>query len=194
MSSPEPYSYRRILRRETHSPRSALAIALAVALIALCAYLGAEIILMMLNHRALLAAPEDMLTALGNLGTAPIAAPLITGIVLALIGLLLLIAALTPGRRARHQLPSERAGIVVDDEVVASALARRAAYAANANPDNTVATVSRSRAVVRITPTSGVPVQHDAVSAAVQEELAGFELTPPVRSVVELAPRGRVGE
>ena len=59
-----PYSHRRVLRRELHSPRSVLAIAVSVAVIVLCVFVGAEIILDMLNQRALLAAPEDMLATL----------------------------------------------------------------------------------------------------------------------------------
>lgn len=193
MSAPAAFPYRRILRRETHSPRSALAIAVAVALILLCLYCGVEIVLMMLGRRALLAAPQDMLATVGKLGTAPTDGPLITGIVLAVLGLLLLIVALMPGRRARHRLPSDRAAIVVDDEVIASALARRAAYAGDTSPDNTVVSVSARRATVRLTPTSGIPVDRQVVTEAVRDELAGFELAPPVRAAVVIARSGTVG-
>jgi len=193
MSTPAPYSYRRILRRETHSSRAVPAITVAVAVILLCAYAGTEIVLMMLNRRALLAAPQDMLTTLGTLGSAPVAAPVTIGILLMLAGILLLIGALTPGRRARHQIPSGRAAVVVDNEVIASALARQAAHAGNANPDNTVVSVSAHRAIVHLTPTSGTPVQSDAIKEAVQQQLAAFELYPPVRASVVIAAAGKVG-
>lgn len=188
-----PYSYRRVLRRETHSPRSVLAITVSVVLIVLCAYLGIEIIFAILNRGALLAAPTEMLTALSALGTTPVAIPITVGIVLAILGLLLLIAALTPGRRARHQLAASRAAVVVDDEVTASALARHAAHAGNTDPDNVIVSVSARRVTVRLTPTSGIPAQRDAVSAAVQEQLTAFQLNPPIRAAVEIASRGRVG-
>jgi pectin methylesterase-like acyl-CoA thioesterase len=188
-----PYSYRRVLRREMHSPRSALAIGVSVVVILLCAYVGAEIVLALLNQRALLATPGDMLTALSTLGSAPTPLAITAGIILMVIGLLLLIAALTPGRRARHQLTASRTAVVADNEVIASALARRAAYAGNANPDNTVVSVSARRAIVRVTPTSGTPVQRDAVSYAVEEQLAAFELRPQVRSSVVIASSGKVG-
>lgn len=188
-----PYSYRRVLRREMYSPRSVLAIAVSVVVIVLCAYVGTEIILSILNQRALLAAPEDMLATLATLGSAPVALPIGIGSALMIIGLLLVIAALKPGRRARHQLVASRAAVVADDEVIASALARHAARAANANPDNTIVSVSRRQAIVRLTPTSGTPVHSDAVANAVQEQLAAFELTAPVRSSVVIAPSGKVG-
>jgi hypothetical protein len=191
MSTTFPYG--RILRRETHSPRSALAIAVAVAVIVLCAYAGTEILLAMLNRRALLAAPQDMLTALARLGTAAIALPVAIGIVLMVLGVLLIIGALTPGRRARHQLAAERAAVVVDNEVIASALARHAAHAGNADPDNTVVSVSTRQAIVRVTPTSGTPVRREAVAEAVREQLAAFELIPPIRPSVVIASGGRVG-
>ena len=188
-----PYSHRRVLRREMHSPRSVLAIAVSVVVIVLCAYVGTEIILSMLNQRALLAAPQDMLATLGALGSAPVALPIGIGVILMIIGLLLLIAALTPGRRARHQLAASRAAVVADNEVIASALARHAARAANLNPDNTLVSVSARRAIVRLTPTSGTPVQRDAVADAVREQLAAFQLAIPVRCSVVIASSGKVG-
>lgn len=185
--------YRRILRRELNSPRSVLAITVAVVVILLCTYLGTEIVLMMLGQRALLAAPQDMLTVLGTLGSVPVGSPIVMGVVLMIVGLLLLIGALTPGRRARHKLAADRAAVVVDDEVIASALARHAAHAGNAHPDNTVVTVSRRRAIVRITPTSGIPVRRDQVSEAIQEQLAAYDVTPNLRPSIVVASTGKVG-
>lgn len=185
--------HRRILRRELHSPRSVVAITVAVVLILVCIYVGIEIVLMMLGQPALLVAPQEMLTVLGTLGSAPVEVPIIVGIALMVVGLMLLISAIAPGRRARHELAGSRAAVVVDDEVIASGLARHAAHAGNANPDNTVVSVSKRRAVVRLTPTSGIPVRRDAVSEAVQEQLAEFELTPSLRSSIVVAPAGKVG-
>lgn len=185
--------YRRILRRELNSPRSVLAITVSVIVILLCTYLGTEIALMMLGQRALLAAPQDMLTVLSTLGAVPVGSPIGMGILLMIVGILLLIGALTPGRRARHQLAAVRAAVVVDNEVIASALARHAAHAGNAHPDNTVVTVSRRRAVVRVTPTSGIPVRRDQVSEAIQEQLAAFDVTPSLRPSIVVASTGKVG-
>ena len=86
-----------------------------------------------------------------------------------------------------------RAAVVADDEVIASALARHAARAANTNPDNTLVSVSARQAIVRLTPTSGTPVQREAVADAVREQLAALELTTPVRCSVIIASSGKVG-
>lgn len=185
--------HRRILRRELHSPRSVLAISVSIVVILLCVYVGTEIVIMLLGYPALLTAPEDMLTVLSTLGSTPPTIPVIVGIALVILGLLLLIAGLTPGRRARHQVAASRAAVVVDDQVIASALARHAAHAGNAHPDNTVVSVSRRRAVVRLTPTSGIPVRRDQVSEAVHEQLESFEVTPNLRASVVVAPTGKVG-
>lgn len=193
MNATPPYSYRRILRRETHSPRSTLAITVASTLIVLCLYCGIEIVLMMLGRPALIAAPQNILTALSQLGSAPTAVPLATGILLMLLGILLLVGALTPGRRARHQIPSNRAAVVVDDDVIAAALARHAAHAGNTNPANTIVSLFAHRAIVRLTPTSGTPVQSHAVHDAVAAQLAAFELHPPVRAAVIISTVGKVG-
>lgn len=186
-------TYRRILRRELHSPRSVLAITISVVLILLCIYVGAEIVLAMLGYRALLAAPQDMLTALATLGSTPVTVPIIAGIVLMILGIVVLILALTPGRRARHQLAGTRAAVVADDEVIASALARHAAHAGSTRPDNTVVSISAHRAIVRMTPTSGIPVREEAVSDAVQEQLAAFQPTPSLRPTILVASTGKVG-
>jgi hypothetical protein len=54
--------YRRVSRRETHSPRSLVAIVLAVVLILVLAWIGTEIVLALLGAPALLVAPVDMFT------------------------------------------------------------------------------------------------------------------------------------
>ena len=56
-------TYRRILRRETHSPRSTLAIVLAIVVIVACAWFGAEIVLATLGHPALLVSPRQLAAA-----------------------------------------------------------------------------------------------------------------------------------
>ena len=58
-------------------------------------------------------------------------------------GLFFFLNAVLPGRRARHLLPDRRAAVVVDDEVIASALARRARLAANVSQEQVMVAVSR---------------------------------------------------
>lgn len=193
MSANTKSLYARITRRETHSPRSLLAIILAVILIVVFAWIGTEIVIALLGLPALLVAPADMFTSAVGLVDAPVAIVSTVGIVVALIGLILIIAALIPGRRARHVLDTERAATVVDNEVIASALARHSSYAGNVDPDNTTVSVTHRQADVRLTPTSGIPVSRDDVTDAVTEQLDSYGLRPPVRPRVHLAERGRVG-
>ncbi len=193
MSTKHP-TYRRIRRRETHSPRAVAAIALAIVLILIFAWLGVEIVLRMLNRTPLLVAPLDMATALVEITSLPSPVLVGAGSVIALICVVLVALALSPGRRARHVIASERTVTVVDDEVIASALARRAALAADVSADRTRVTVSRRRADIRLTPTSGFPVDRAAVLDAVTDELDSYELEPALRAPrLFIAAQGKVG-
>jgi hypothetical protein len=186
-------TYRRVVRRETYSPRSTLAIVSAVVVIVLCLYVGVEIVLQMLQQRALLAAPDDMIDTAARLQRAPTAAVVGIGIGLMVIGLIVIIAAVKPGRRARHQMAAARAAVVVDNEVVASALARTASHVGGVSPDNVLVTVSARRSVVNVTPTSGRRVSETAIDQAVGDALESFALTPAVRHSVAVSSHGKVG-
>ncbi|MEA9986143.1 MULTISPECIES: hypothetical protein [Subtercola] len=185
--------YRRLLRRETHSPKSGLAIVLAVIAILMLVYVGTECVLRLLGQPALLVAPARLAQAVIDAPTYPAGALIAGGIVAAVIGVALVIGAFGGGRRARHTLPGSRAATVVDNEVIASALARHAAKAAHASADNTMVSVSHRTAVVRLTPTSGRPVDRDAVVRAVDEQLASYEVKPGIRSRVIIREHGKVG-
>ncbi len=185
--------YRRLARRETHSPRSLLAIVLAVALILVLAWIGTEIVIALLGAPALLVAPVDMFTSAVALVDAPVAIVAAAGIVVAVIGLVLVIAAVSPGRRARHLLAADRTVVVVDNEVIASALARHASTAGNVDPDNATVSVSHRRADVHLTPTSGIPVDEAAVNDDVTRQLESYGLKPTVRARVRVAESGRIG-
>lgn len=185
--------YRRLIRRETHSPKSMLAIVLAVIVILLCVWLGLELVLSLFAQPALLVAPVDMLSgvfALGDVIPGTLAA---IGIAVALIGLVLVVASLTAGRRARHVIDADRAATVVDNEVIASALARHASAAGGISPDNARVSVSHRRAAVHLTPASGTRIDRDRVSAAVDEQLESYGLRPAVKSSVLVNATGKVG-
>lgn len=185
--------YRRISRRETRSSRSGLAITLAAIIVLLSAYAAIEILLHLSGQPALV---SDMLgVATATVGLADYTAGMViaVGVVLALIGLAIMVAALTAGRRARHLLDTEKTPAVVDNAVIASALARHAAYAGNVSPDNVTVSVSHRTAVVNLVPASGMTVDKDAVNSAVQEQLDTYRLTPTVRPRVVIGEQGKVG-
>ncbi|GAB3297447.1 DUF6286 domain-containing protein [Pseudoclavibacter terrae] len=185
--------YSRLSRRETHAPRSVLAITLAVLLILVAAWIGTEIVLSLLALPALLVAPADMFSSALGVLEQPAQYVGIAGVVVAIIGLVLLIAGIAPGRRARHTLSSTRTATVADNAVIASALARHAAHAGNVSPDNVTVSVSHRRADVHLTPASGLPVDAAAITAAVNQQLEQYELTPRVTAKVRVAENGKVG-
>jgi hypothetical protein len=149
----------------------------------------------------------------------------VLGAVLAVAGLVFVLNAVLPGRRARHLLDSRGYGlvagrnpdsdngqtengsaehgqaagvgnspsVVVDDEVIASALARSARLAANVMPEQVMVVVSQRQVVVSVRPTSGVPVDETSVLAAVQEELREMAPVPLPDVRVNVSTSGVIG-
>lgn len=184
----------RIRRRETHSSRSLAAIVVAIALILVFAWLGAEILLGLIGLPPLLSNPADMIHAVDELTSAPPSWLVTGGAVVAVVGIVLVVVGLTPGRRSRHALVSERSVIIVDDEVIASGIARRAATTARISPDNVRVTLSRRTVDVHLTPTSGIPIDRETVLSAVTDELSSYALEPALRPPrLQVEPHGQVG-
>ena len=192
MSTPRAI-YRRIRRRETHSPRSSAAISLAIIIIAICIYTATEIVLAMLSRPPLLITLPHLADALIILPKQPGLFVTGLGIVTALVGLILIGAALTPGRQRRHSLASTNTAAIVDDEVIASALARHAASAGNLHPDNVRVTISRCQAIVEVTPVSGLLVGRGAIADAVETQLRAYSLDNPLRTRIVFRDRAKVG-
>lgn len=182
-----------VLRRELHSPRSALAIGSAVAAILALAWVGTETALAALHRPALVLTPAAMSADVRAL---PATQPWIlvtAGGIIALIGVALVVAAVMPGRRGRHVIVAHESAAVVDDEVIGSALVRAAASTAGISPDRAVATVGRRTATVRLTPNSGVPIDRAAVGAAVAAAAASYPLGQSLRTRILVAASGKVG-
>lgn len=186
--------YARIIRRETHSPRTATTIVLAVLIALACIYAGAELVLRMLDQPPLLVTPHE---ALGWLAALPTLQPLWAistgGILFAVIGLLLVLHAIRSGRLARHEMVREGAAVIVDNGVLASSIARRVATVARVPQAQAVVSVSHRRAIVDVTPTSGIPVDEAAIQAAVESEIASYTLRPAVRPTVRINKTGAIG-
>ena len=185
--------YGRISRRELHSPRSAAAISVAIVVIAFCGWLGTEIVLLLLDQPALLVTPAALAAGVASVSTVPASLLTVVALACALLAIVLLVVAVTPGRRARHLIVSERTVTVVDDEVIASALAGRAARVGGIDPDSTRVSISRRLATVHLVPTSGQPVQRDSVQQAVRDQLDGLHLRPTLQPRVAVALGGKVG-
>ncbi|NQX26535.1 hypothetical protein HQQ81_04115 [Microbacteriaceae bacterium VKM Ac-2854] len=192
MSTDTTRVYRRLLRRETHRSRSGAAI-VVLALVALVAlWLGTEAVLAALGVAPLLLAPATMIEGAAALDAVAPGILIAAGVVAALIGLALLALALAPGRRGRHTVADDRLAVVVDDGVIASALARAARTAARTPGERTRASVSRSSAVIDVTPVSGTAVEKSDVDDAVAAELDRIDAQPRPRSTVRIAASGRI--
>ena len=186
--------YARIIRRETHSPRTVTTIVLAVVIALACVYAGTELVLRMLGQPPLLVTPEAALDWVAALPTLqPLSAISAGGIVLALIGLLLMLHAIRSGRLARHQMVHEGRAVIVDNGVLASSIARTVALVAGIPQSQALVSVSHRRVIVDVTPTSGIPVDEAEIRAAVADEIASYDLRPPVRHTVRINTTGAVG-
>ncbi|MDQ0635622.1 hypothetical protein QFZ40_003531 [Arthrobacter pascens] len=206
---------RRILYRETHSTRAAVATVAGLLVMVLAAYGMLEAGVHAIGQPAWLIEPQvaaERIVALPA-GISPALLGVI-GAVLAMAGLFFLLNALLPGRRARHVLDGRYGGqaveqvpgleeppavrgngplVVVDDEVIASALARSARLAANVTPEQVMVVVSRHQVIVNVRPTSGVPVDETSVLAAVQEELGEMALIPAPDARINVSTSGVIG-
>ena len=184
----------RILARETRSSRAVPAIIAAVLVFVLCGYALLETAVRAIGQPPWLVDPEtaaERVVALPG-GVSPLLLGAL-GAVVGMVGLFFFLTAVLPGRRARHLLQDRRAAVVVDDEVIASALARRARLAANVTQEQVMVTVSKTHVMVNVRPTSGVPLLAETVLAAVQEELREMAPAPTLDVRVNLATAGVIG-
>ena len=183
-----------ILRRETHSSRAVPSMIAALLVIALCVYALLETAVRAIGQPPWLVDPQ---TAAERVVALPAGIPPLLlgaiGAVLVMAGLFFFLNAVLPGRRARHLLRDRRAAVVVDDEVIASALARRARVAANLSQEQVMVTVARQQVQVNVRPTSGVPLSPDAVRAAVQDELREMGPAPVPEVRVNVTSAGVIG-
>lgn len=191
---PRGFGMRRILDRETRSSRAGVSGIAALLVIILCGYGLLEAGVRAIGQPPWLIDPQtaaERIIALPQ-GMPPLLLGVI-GAVTAMAGLFFLLNAVLPGRRARHILPDPRAGVVVDDEVMASALARRARLAANVTQEQVMVIVSQRQVTVNVRPTSGVPVSENAVLAAVLDELRAMAPEPMPEVRVNVATSGVIG-
>ncbi|WP_099093435.1 DUF6286 domain-containing protein [Pseudarthrobacter sulfonivorans] len=194
-AQPQP-DLRRVVYRETHSSRAAVAIVAAVLVMGLAGYGLLESAVHAIGQPAWLIEPQ---LAAERIVALPAGIPPLllgaSGAVVAMVGMFFLLNAILPGKRARHVLNGigTSSAVVVDDEVIASALARSARLAANVTPEQVMVVVSRRQAIVNVRPTSGVPVAEAAVLAAVQDELSGMSLVPVPDVRVNISTVGVIG-
>lgn len=184
----------RVVRRELSSSRAILSGIAAFIVTVLAIYALLETGLRIANQPAWLIDPQTALDRLAQLpqGLNPLLLGVI-GAVLLLLGLIFFCNGVFKSRRARHTLADPRIAVVVDDEVIASALVRRARLAAGVTQEQVVVVVSKRAVVVNLRPTSGVPLDHDAIKTAIEQELQAMAPNPLPQVRVNIAVAGVIG-
>lgn len=184
----------RVVRRELSSSRAILSGIAAFIITVLAIYALLETGLRIANQPAWLIDPQ---TALDRLAQLPQGINLlllgVIGVVLLLLGLIFFCNGVFIGRRARHTLADPRIAVVVDDEVIASVLARRARLAAGVTQEQVVVVVSKRTVVVNLRPTSGVPLNHEEIKSAIEQELQAMAPAPLPQVRVNIAASGVIG-
>lgn len=195
LDRPTPATTARLVRRELHSSRAVASVVTGIFLIAGCLLLLFEAVLKAVGDEPFLI---DLDAAAATAGALPAGVPAwllgAASVLLLIVGGLLFLLAVLPGRRARYTVPNERAAVVVDAEVVASSLARRARVAAGVAPEQVLVTVGWTSVTVQIRPTSGIPVDADAVRAAVADDLRRSSVEPEPRVIIVVAESGVIGQ
>jgi len=185
----------RVRRRESRTARSGLVIVVVIVLVLLLGYAALEAGTRAVDHGPWLIAPDAAWAWFIGLPGSSDELPgvVVAGVILLALGAGLLAAALRPGRRRVRQLPTERVIALADDDVLAQALLRPAQLAAGVGPEQVRVAMDRRGVIVTVRPTSGVPVDPDAVRAAVAEDLPrqGIDAATPVS--VTVATSGVVG-
>lgn len=183
---------RRLLRRELHRSRSAPAVVVLVVIAIVSAWFAVECALRLLDRPALLARPGAVIDGAVAAVQDPTDLVVAIGAAALLLGLVLVVLALSPGRRSRHVLDDDRVLVIAEDAVIASALARTARTAAALGPDRAQAWVARRRAQVRLVPTAGVEVPETEVRTAVGDAVEHLRIQPPVRVSVSRSAQEKI--
>ncbi|MBG6192234.1 hypothetical protein IWX64_003204 [Arthrobacter sp. CAN_A212] len=185
---------RRLLRRETHSSRAVASVSAAVVLLAGLAWLGTEAVLSVVNQPPLIISPRQLLEWAAGLPQTVLPWGLtLAGLGLILVGLLVLLVALTPGTKPLHVVGRDRSAVVVDSEVIASSMSRRIRQEAGLDPEQVSTRVDQRRITVDVRPTSGSPLDEMLIRAAVEDELSGYGIRPEPAVRINIRHEGALG-
>lgn len=172
-------------RRELHRSRS-LSASIALILTALALVAGA--LLVTLGPAGLLpsgVSADAVHETLVNAGGVSIA----IGAALAIVGIVWLLLAITPGRRARRALQRDDVVIVVDDATLASALSGTAARAGRVSIDSAATILSSRRATVELAPGAGFDADLDAAQSSTAALVDRLQTKPGLRTTVKAGSR-----
>jgi hypothetical protein len=184
--SPIDRARARAVRRLRFRSRSvAVSIAL-VGLAAAAAYVGVEAVLALLGMPALVGSPAALAEHAQAAG--PIA--LVVAGILAILGIICLLAAILPGRFRRRAIADERMTVVIDDDVVAAGMSRSVATALGVPRTQVRTSVGRRSAEVRVTPTTGFSVTGESAREAAAETVQRTGIRPALTTRAAIARTG----
>ncbi|MBM7476573.1 hypothetical protein [Curtobacterium herbarum] len=184
---------RRIVRRETSASRTPSVVVAMVLLLVVAAAVGTASVVALLDERIAGIDPRSVVDAAVRAPAGLVdAVVVVVGAAIALVGLWFLLHGVLPARRPRHAVRSARLGVVVDDEVLASAAARAARSVTRLAPDAAVGSVGRRTLDVVLLPASGVDVAAVAATEAVERELAAVDAVPLLTARVRVRSTGRI--
>jgi hypothetical protein len=184
MTSP---ALRRVVRRETHSPRTVAMFVAVILLILALTYIGLEIGLSLAAQPALLLGPASAGAWLIGLPTAQPAGLVIAGgVVLGLTGLIFILLAITPGRLSKHTLEAGDRAVVVDNGVIASSLAQHLAEETGISREDITVGVGHRSVDVTMRPGVGIPLERTQVQTIADAELSTYRLSRSVRTRVRI--------
>jgi hypothetical protein len=181
---------RRIQRRSIPRSRSG-AVAVALVVLALvAAWIGTESVLRAVGSAPLLADPQTVVDAALKPDGAFVAISEAIAVVLVVLGVVLIVLALKPGRQPRSAVPHDRGAVVIDTAILASTAANAAALAAGLPEDHAKASARGRSSEVRLVPLSGIPVDQAAVRSAVEERLGRLDTRFGKRVTVRVEQKG----
>lgn len=172
---------KRIVRREMHSPRTVPAVIVLVLIALTAVYAGIELVLRLLGASPLLISPGAALTWLQEVPHQREGMIVAGGFLVVVVGTMLIWFALGPGRRPKHELEVSSHAVIVDNGVIASAVAERVRRELDLSKGAVVVGVGHRSADVTVKPEPGQSVDRYQVSTIAEAELSGYRLSPPVK-------------
>ena len=166
---------RRIRRRSVHRSRSSAVAVALVVLVLVAAWIGTESVLRAIGRPPLLADPQSAVDAALRPDAAFLTIAEVVAVVLVVLGVVLIVLALKPGRQHRSVVEHDRGAVIIDTRILASTAANAAGTAAGVPEGNASATARGRRTEVRVVPVTGVPVDESVVRDAVRERLSGLD-------------------
>jgi len=172
---------KRVVRRETHSARSAMTVIVLGLVVVASVYAGAEIVLHLLGAAPLLSAPGGALTWLREMPEHSNVMIVAGGLVAMAVGVVLLWLALGPGRKPKHELAHLAHAVIVDNGVIASSIAEQVRRELDLSRGAVVVGVGHRSADVSVRPEPGQVVDKSQVRGVAETALDAYRLSPAVK-------------